>query len=412
MNPDPQTPAHANKRLKGLVDAPSVAIVQYRSAAQTALVIPEIVALIGSFLPLFKQRVEEGGYYFVDTWLPKSLLRAGAVCKLWHSVLTPLLWQTYDLAVMAKKVPYSVLARNIGYVRNISLMDKKHKKHNALWGALANHKHIDRLEVHEAAFPVKKLIGPKTNTLTHLKLSGNCERMHPFLMIFLERQVHLRSLELTRFKFTASDWKRIIMNKPKLCKLTIGKQCDFKNFDDDEVIAEEVLAATEAVNDRRIQDSVATDVNRTMLRGSSVGSKRKSDDDSGDTGIAMKKRRKNRTILVNTPLPDAKNFGVLPITHLVLQDNRLMLPFQRAILEASPNLEQLEMCYTQKSSGREIAAVMRDNCRNIRCLTLTSTRQPWTLAMLENMPQSVEELILHTGQLDVEMTTAIIERAY
>ncbi|KAG0294784.1 hypothetical protein BGZ96_000450 [Linnemannia gamsii] len=97
------------------------------------------------------------------------------------------------------------------------------------------HAHIDRLEVYDLVFPVKKLIGSKNHTLSELKLTGNCERMHPFLLIFVERQTHLQSLELTRFQFTASDWKRITTNKPHLRKLVISEQCEFvdhKTFDD------------------------------------------------------------------------------------------------------------------------------------------------------------------------------------
>ncbi|KAF9118063.1 hypothetical protein BGW39_001502 [Mortierella sp. 14UC] len=412
--------AHAEEVIEVLIDAPPEAPVQHGSSAQKALRIPEIVLLIGSYLPLFQHRFEAGRFRFVDIWDPKPLLRAGAVCSLWHNVLTPVLWQTFDLAIMDKKIPLDVLARNIEHVRNLSLLDTKHKKHAALWNALAKHRHIDRLEIHDAVFPVKKLIGPKTHTLAHLKLSGNCTRMHPFLLIFVERQVHLKSLELTRFKFTASDWKRIITKKPHLRKLVIGQQCDFldfKSFDEEDVMKEEdkkedkKVVVKKVANSKQALDSMAMDVDKTPPTGSGIGSKRKSDDDSIDTRVVVKRRRKNRASLVNTPLPNAKDFGVLPITHLVLLDNRLLRPFQQAILEASPHLEQLEICYSQKANGGKVAALVRDNCRKIRRLTLRSTRQPWTLAMIDDMPLSVEELILYTGQLDLQMTAAIKERA-
>ncbi|KAF9899644.1 hypothetical protein EC991_008526 [Linnemannia zychae] len=407
--------APAENFLEALVDVPLEGVpVQYKLAAQRALMIPEIVALIGFYLPLFGRYVQDHHHRFVDFWDPIPLLRGGTVCRMWHRILTSVLWHTYDLAIMDKRVPYDVLACNIEHVRTLSLLNIKHKKYAALWDALTKHKHIDRLEIHEAVFPVKKLIGPNTYTLAHLKLSGNCTRMHPFLMIFLERQVHLKSLELTRFKFTASDWKRIITNKPHLRKLTIGKQCeylDFKSFGDEEDMRRESLTVKEMMNTRRVQDSMMMDVDRAPSSGAGVGHKRKSYSRNIDTGIVMKRRRPNRTILVNTPLPDDKNFGILPITHLVMQDNQLLLPFQQVILEASPDLEQLEICYTRKADGGRVATLVRDNCRNIRRLILRSARQPWTLAMIEGMPQSVEELIMHTGQLDLQMTAAIKDRA-
>ncbi|KAF9119475.1 hypothetical protein BGX30_003818, partial [Mortierella sp. GBA39] len=97
-------------------------------------------------------------------------------------------------------------------------------------------------------------------------------------------------------------------------------------------------------------------------------------------GGGSKKRR--RAELVNTKLPDARNIDILSVTHLVLEDN-LLLPFQKAILEACPHLEQLEICYSQKADGGKVATLVRDNCRKLRRLTLKSTRQSWTLEMID-----------------------------
>ncbi|KAF9096512.1 hypothetical protein BGX23_011034 [Mortierella sp. AD031] len=100
----------------------------------------------------------------------------------------------------------------------------------------------------------------------------------------------------------------------------------------------------------------------------------------------------------------------LTVTHLVLEDNRLQLPIQRHILKRCPDLIQLEICYSQRSDGEQLGALVRDYCPMIRRLTLRSSRQPWSLAMIERMPESVEELILHTGQLDLDMAGAINDR--
>lgn len=397
------------------------------------LLIPEILTLIGTYLPLFERRFEERQYRLVDYWNPKPLLRAGAVCTTWHNVFTPMLWQTYDHTIMEKKVPLEVLARYIKFVRYLSLMDKKHKKHAALWDVLIKHEHINCLEIHDAVFPLRRLIGHKINHLAELKLSGNCSRMHPFLLIFVQRQEHLKSLELTRFKFTASDWKRIITNKPYLRKLVIAQQCEFldhkteegedENEDENKVDIKEVEDKAET-KDRKVEDSTAmemdttpgvadtTTINHATGNNTTVNNegskKRKSVDDETGNGRSNKKRR--RSELVNAKLPDAKNIGILPITNLVLRDNRLLRPFQKAILQACPYLEQLEICYSQKADGGKVAALVRGNCSKLRRLTLISTRQPWTLAMIEGAPQSVEELVLYTGQLDLQMAAAIKDR--
>ena len=380
--------------------------------------IPEILTLVGSYLPLFGRRFEVGRYRFVDIWDPKPILRAGAVCTTWHNVLTPVLWRTYDHAIMGKKVPIEVLARYIKFVRHLSLVDKTHKKHAELWDVLMKHQHIDRLEIHDAVFPVKRLIGPNTHTLAELTLSGNCTRMHPFLLIFIERQVHLKSLELTRFKFTASDWKRIITNKPYLRKLTISQQCKFldhksEQSEDEGENKDDIKEVKVDAKNIKLKDFTEMEVDTALKTAGTTTnndeSKKRKIEDNG-AGNRSRNKRRRRSELANAKLPDAKNIGILPISHLVLRDNHLLLPFQKAILEACPHLEQLDICYSQKADGGKVATLVRENCHELRRLSLRSTRQPWTLAMIEGAPQSVEELILHTGQLDLQMTAAIKER--
>ncbi|KAG0374089.1 hypothetical protein BGX24_010841, partial [Mortierella sp. AD032] len=400
-------------------DAPTA----LQKTAEKALMTPKVVMLMGSLLPLFERRYVAAKHRFIDYWDPKPLLRASAVCTLWHNILTPVIWRTYDLAIMEKKVPFDVLARNIIHVRNLSLLDRKHEKNAALWEAIKEHGHIDRLEVHEAIFPVKKLMGPEKLKLSHLKLSGNATRMHPFLLIFVERQVLLKSLELTRFKFTPSDWNRVVTKKPHLRKLVIGRECYFldkESFEgEDDIKAEEkgVNKTITRENDNNqvpAQNPNAMEVDGTpATKGGGSNTKRKGDNNEniGANRTVKKRRRRNRVKDVNTPRPNAKKIGKLPITHLVLLGKRLLLPFQQAILEACPHLYQLDICCFRKADGGKVAALVRDNCREIRRLTLRSSRQPWTLAMIEGMPMSVEELILFTAQLDRQMTSAIKDRA-
>ncbi|KAF8937036.1 hypothetical protein BGZ47_009208 [Haplosporangium gracile] len=378
------------------------------------LMIPKILMLIVPYFPLFGRHFEAGCFSFVDTWDPRPLLRAAAICKTWRQTFTPVLCQTYDLAFMEKNVHLDVLHRNNHLVRNPSLLDKKHKKHAALWDALTNHKHIKKLEIHDAFFPVKRFIGPMNHDLEELKLSGNCKRMHPFLFILVEKQVHQKSLELTRFNFTASDWKRIISNKPHLRKVVIAQQCEFIDHKSGEDQDDNVDAKDSSLSKNNTTTGINTSTNNnnnpTTPAGNTVASnegttsgrskKRKNNDNDGDKNDDGRNgpKKHRRTKLVNTKLPDAKNIGVLSATYLILRDNRLLLPFQKAILEACPHLEQLEIRYSQKVKGSKVATLVRDNCRKLRRLTLKSTRQPWTLAVIDGIPHTVEELILDFGR--------------
>ncbi|KAF9136788.1 hypothetical protein BGX30_010870, partial [Mortierella sp. GBA39] len=392
-------------------DPPSVTTDAVIVSRDRALMIPEIVMVIGSFLPLF-ERAESGSYSLVTKWNPKHLLSAAAVCKVWRQTLTPVLWQIYDFAIM-DWVPWGVLTQNIRHVRHLSLLDTKHKKNADLWEALTNHKQINKLEVHDAVFSVKRLLGSKAQNMKELKVSGNCTRMHPFLLLFVERQVVLQSLELTRVKITKSDWTRIVYNKPHLKKLIISQQCEFVGFEDDNdedknEVSTVHLKGKQSVGSMAMEaDAVANRNNINASTSSGRGSNKRKSDDEGVDGGSSKRRRSQGSDL---NWQSARKPEILPVTHLVLSGNRLHLPFQKAIFKASPHVEKLEICYTHKADGTAIASLVAESCPKIRHLTLKSRRQPWTLAMLEGMPQSVEELILHTGQLDLDMVAAIKDR--
>ncbi|KAF9098091.1 hypothetical protein BGX23_007083 [Mortierella sp. AD031] len=384
-----------------------------------ALQIPEIIDLVGKYLPLFERRFESGRYRFVDVWNPKNFLNARLVCKAWNNVFTRALWHTYDHAIMEKKVPLEIVKLNMPLVRQLSILDKKHKKNAALWEALMLHDHINRLEVHDAVFPIRRLMGarPPEHSLSELKLSGTCTRMHPFLLIFVQRSEHLRVLELTRFKFTPTDWNRIIKNKSNLRKLVILQQCVFlkpktDDEEDEEDDKKKVVKIIEDTMDMDVDKKAVVPTNAVVANttnNNSTPTTTNATTNNGDEAGAQS-RRIRRAQLMDVELPDAEDIGILNVRHLVLADNRLLLPFQRSILQACPHLVQLEICYSQRSDGGAVATLVRENCEVLRRLTLRSTRQPWTLAMIEGAPETVEELILYTGQLDLQMAAAIKDR--
>ncbi|KAF8937037.1 hypothetical protein BGZ47_009209 [Haplosporangium gracile] len=346
-----------------------------------ALMIPEILMVIKSFLPLFECS-EASQHGLIDTWNPDYLLSAAAVCKAWRQILIPVLWQTYDFAIM-DWAPWDVLTHNIRHIRQLSLLNTKHKKNAAFWEVLTYHKHIRKLEVHDAIFPVKRLLGPKVHNVKELKVSGNCTRMHPFLLLFVARQVALQSLELTRVKLTKSDWTRIVYNKPHLNKLIISQQCEFEGFEDDND-EDKNKTRTAHTKGKQPVESMAMDADPAANTNSCNAST------SSGGGSNKRKAMMKGSVEAVTSADAPRRSSSAP-------------PFQKVIFKACPHVEQLKICYTQKAVGSTIANLVAESCPKIRHLTLTSTRQPWTLAMLE-------KLIPHTGQLDLDMVAAVNDR--
>ncbi|KAG0303067.1 hypothetical protein BGZ99_002796, partial [Dissophora globulifera] len=60
--------------------------------------IPEIIALVGQFIPLwsFSEDIYTRTSLIRDVFQPRDLLSASLVNRTFHLTLTPLLWQVYD----------------------------------------------------------------------------------------------------------------------------------------------------------------------------------------------------------------------------------------------------------------------------------------------------------------------------
>ena len=78
-----------------------------------ALAIPEIVSLIGEFIPLWSHH-----FYFDYKFEPAALLRLSRVCRTWHQALQPIIWRVYCHDSM-HDVPEDVLTRNSFFFRTI-----------------------------------------------------------------------------------------------------------------------------------------------------------------------------------------------------------------------------------------------------------------------------------------------------
>ncbi|KAF9099231.1 hypothetical protein BGX29_007240 [Mortierella sp. GBA35] len=78
----------------------------------TALDIPEIVARIGEFIPLWQQDA-----YSHFHFRPKFLLDAAAVSRSFRQALLPVLWYTCDMSPLESQVPLEVLLENSYHFR-------------------------------------------------------------------------------------------------------------------------------------------------------------------------------------------------------------------------------------------------------------------------------------------------------
>ncbi|KAF9273934.1 hypothetical protein BGZ88_003396 [Linnemannia elongata] len=151
--------------------------------------------------------------------------------------------------------------------------------------------------IHDAVLLVKKLLGPKNHNLGELKLSGICGRMYPLSIIFVEKHVHFKSLGLTHFKFTASDWKGIISSNSLVRKLTIAQQCEFLDHKSDENQNDNTEAEDSTPGVKRTLTG-----NRLSVTNNSVLSS-----NGGATNGGSKKRR--RAEIVSTKLSDGCQNG-------------------------------------------------------------------------------------------------------
>ncbi|KAG0374305.1 hypothetical protein BGX24_010563 [Mortierella sp. AD032] len=78
---------------------------------QHALDIPEILALVGSFLPLWDPPSPNDPYSRNYIFQPKTLATSLQVSKLWYKTLLPILWYGYWDNSMDKTVPEDVVGR-------------------------------------------------------------------------------------------------------------------------------------------------------------------------------------------------------------------------------------------------------------------------------------------------------------
>ncbi|KAG0309060.1 hypothetical protein BGZ97_013177, partial [Linnemannia gamsii] len=81
-----------------------------------ALELPEILARVGHFLPLWILQVVPESGVPRTTFKPKTVLSCLLVSSLWHQTLLPVLWHTFAYEFM-KRASQEVIVRNIPFLR-------------------------------------------------------------------------------------------------------------------------------------------------------------------------------------------------------------------------------------------------------------------------------------------------------
>ncbi|KAF9086322.1 hypothetical protein BGX23_008994, partial [Mortierella sp. AD031] len=295
-------------------------------AMHRALENDEIISLIGSRIPLFELQVLHNTCDPIRVWDPRPLMRCTRVSRRWRRVLLPILWGTYDFQFMNEVIPAHTLADNMHRVRRLSLMDLQHKKYADLWSALSHLDQLTHLELHYPIFPVKKLFGNKPPILRELLMSGSVSLVHPFLLVFLERQTDLRTLEITRMSFTKDQWTAVMSGKDNLQKLSILRQTVIQGYEDPQPgkkgAAPNVGAAVKAESAgaaAKTEPASAT----VKAEPASVSAVVKAEpavvkaEPSSATGSSA--------LVATTESSSSENadFGPLPIKHLCMLDNQL-----------------------------------------------------------------------------------------
>ncbi|KAF9154686.1 hypothetical protein BG015_000214 [Linnemannia schmuckeri] len=122
---------------------------------------PETIRMIGSFIPIWPREYIKKDNRYEYRFQPAGLIDLFLVCKLWHYALVPVLWECYDYRLMTG-VPMSQLKANVHHVRYISLLGREHRKNKEMWEALEEirGKNLDRLELNDPTYPVKRLLPP------------------------------------------------------------------------------------------------------------------------------------------------------------------------------------------------------------------------------------------------------------
>jgi hypothetical protein len=167
-------------------------------------------------------------------------------------------------------------------------------------------------------------------------------------------------LELAQYKFTPTDWKKLVTGKPHLRQLAV------------------------------LEKGVYNEGRGTIV--------------SGSRRIKQARRRED------IEMANAADLGTLPITHLVINDSKFHFALRESTFRASPNLKQLETSLPRSTRNQDYAQLIRDHCQKLQVLTVYSKHSTSTQTIIKEMPQTVQELVLHLAHAPSDLADSIIER--
>ncbi|KAF9582317.1 hypothetical protein BGW38_000354, partial [Lunasporangiospora selenospora] len=176
-----------------------------------ALLIPEVVARIGHFIPLYSTYLSSAAF---PRLTPKQLLRCTRVCRLWFHVLTPLLWAVVDDSV-ARMIPMQAIQRNAYRIRSL------YRLHNFGWPSYVACTKLTHLTTSSWIVGVDELIrqNPSLERLEWCSKAPHTDISVRVLSAIQQSMGRLRELKLVECTLKLKDLLMILRSMPVLRRL-------------------------------------------------------------------------------------------------------------------------------------------------------------------------------------------------
>ncbi|KAG0051807.1 hypothetical protein BGZ83_003283 [Gryganskiella cystojenkinii] len=179
--------------------------------------LPEIIATVGIYLPLWKQSPSLGFYDFN----PTTLLACCRVNKTWQEALTPVIWYVYSGSVM-RSIPKSVIVKNSRHFR-IFLNDRS-------FSGPFECRHLKELVISWCDGELLPLVQANARSLTSLTWKGSSSPS-PMRVIRLPRldynlllkmAPNLRDLSLSHWTISSVEFVHLIQRCRHLTTLNLS----------------------------------------------------------------------------------------------------------------------------------------------------------------------------------------------
>ncbi|KAI1315462.1 hypothetical protein EDD11_000743 [Mortierella claussenii] len=183
------------------------------------LEIPEIIAMVGQRIPLCCKAVHTDLFdatktTFTTVFAPKDLLACTAVSRTWRRILLPILWRSYDGALM-RYVPLTVLQVNSVFFR--SFRDQYGHHHSGPFFA-TNLRHLVISQQHSWTVPFMHA----NPALQHLTWTGFGRSLRDNEYTALTSLANLHDLCLSNWNLSGRQLALILCASPHLLRLSLS----------------------------------------------------------------------------------------------------------------------------------------------------------------------------------------------